>query len=369
MLNPGRKVRPGLFWEKDNMKSNEQFSGVTREVRTLWNLVLDTRMARALEAGVSRYPIYRVLHFAARIELDVLLDAIALDPVWRAERVAYEEVLLDGDGLLIVGYGSRKLDYCSCSFYIWAADVARAEAAKQRLLEKAGSTRITEPMFRIEWTFVTSDGLQSAWMEEMADDVLRDRAYPEIAGGVRGFIDRYLASPEAVLVLQGPPGTGKSRLIRGILGEMSRRKDESAVALYTGDMRALASDQIYVRFITGRQDAFVIEDADHLLKPRADGNEDLHRFLAIADGVVRSQGRKVIFSTNLPNVGDLDDALIRPGRCFARVHVRNLSDDEARALAAEIAAGDAEKMARARVALAEDRGGKRSLAEVYAALR
>jgi hypothetical protein len=29
--------------------------------------------------------------------------------------------------------------------------------------------------------------------------------------------------------------------------------------------------------------------------------------------VVRSQGRKIIFSTNLPNVGDLDEALIRPG--------------------------------------------------------
>jgi hypothetical protein len=351
------------------MKTNEQISGVTKEVHTLWNLVLDQRMARAMSEGVSRYPIYRVLHFAARIELDVLLDAIALDPAWRAERVAYEEILLDGDGVLIVGEGSRKMDYCSCSFYIWGADVARAEAAKQRLLDKAGSTRITEAMFRIEWTFVTSHGLKSAWIEEMADDLLRDRAYPEIAGGVRGFIDRYLASAEAVLVLQGPPGTGKTRLIRAILGEMSRRKDRHAVGLYTGDVKALAGDEMFVKFITGAHDAFVVEDADHLLKPRADGNEHLHRFLTIADGVVRAQGRKIIFSTNLPNVGDLDEALIRPGRCFARIHVRSLTNAEAQALAAEIAAGDAEKLARASLALAAGQGGKRSLAEVYSALR
>jgi len=351
------------------MKRNEQIDGITREVHTLWNLILDHRMARAMSEGVSRYPIYRVLHFAARIELDVLLDAIALDPSWRAERVAYEDVLLDGDGILIVGEGGRKLDYCSCSFYIWAADVARAEAAKQCLLDKAGSTRITEPMFRIEWTFVTSHGLKSAWIEEMADDLLRDRAYPEIAGGVRSFIGRYLASPESVLVLQGPPGTGKSRLIRGILGEMSRRKGEDAVALYTGDIKALAGDEMFVKFITGRQDAFVVEDADHLLKPRADGNEHLHRFLTIADGVVRSQGRKIIFSTNLPNVGDLDDALIRPGRCFARIHVRTLTSAEAQALADEIASGDAEKLARAAVTLAAESGRKHSLAEVYRALR
>jgi hypothetical protein len=327
-------------------------------------------MARGMDEGVSRYPIYRVVHFAARIELDVLFDAIGLEPAWRAERVSYESLLIDADGVFIVGEGSRKVDYCSCSFYIWAADVARAEEAKRRLLDKVGSTRITEPMFSVEWTFLTSHGLRSAWIEEMADDVLRDRAYPEIAGGVRGFIDRYLRAPETVLVLQGPPGTGKTRLIRAILGEISRRKsaDDGALVLYTGDMKALASDEIYVRFITGRQDAFVIEDADHLLKPRVDGNHHLHRFLTIADGVVRSQGRKIIFSTNLPNVGDLDEALIRPGRCFARIYVRNLTVAEAKALAEEIAAGDAEKQTRAALAFAAgDR--KRSLAEIYQVLR
>ena len=150
---------------------------------------------------------------------------------------------------------------------------------------------------------------------------------------------------------------------------MSQRRGEPAQALYTGDMKALASDEIFVKFITGSQNAFVIEDADHLLKPRSDGNEHLHRFLTIADGVVRSQGRKIIFSTNLPNVGDLDDALIRPGRCFARIHVRTLTSAETHALADEIAAGDTEKLTRASVTLASEGGRKHSLAEIYRALR
>jgi ATPase family associated with various cellular activities (AAA) len=351
-------------------KDNQQSGGVTREVYDLWNLVLDQRMARALNEGVPRYPIYRTVHYAARIELDVLLDAIALDQAWRAERVGDGEILLDGDGVFIVGEGGRKVEYCSCSFYIWAADVARAQAAKQRLLDKAGATRIVDPMFRIEWSFVTQHGVRGAWIEEVANDVLRDRAYPEIAGGVHGFIERYLASPEAVLVLQGPPGTGKTRLIRAILGEMSRRKpeDEVASALYTGEVKALAGDQMFVKFITSTHDAFVVEDADHLLKPRADGNEHLHRFLTIADGVVRAQGRKIIFSTNLPNVGDLDEALVRPGRCFAHLQVRKLTEPEAQALAADLAAGDAPRRERAAQALREGGGAKRSLAEVYRAL-
>ena len=339
---------------------NKHFTGFTKQEHSVGAMVRESRIARALEDGIARYPIYRVLRFAARVELDVLLDAIALDTTWRAERIHAESILLDADGLFVMAYGSRKADYCSCSFYIWAADVARAEAAKERILGKAGSTRITEPMFSIDWHFLTARGeLESATIEEMANDVLRDGAYPAIPGGVHAFIARYLDAPETVLVLQGPPGTGKTRLIRGILGEMSRRKGEQAQALYTGDMKALTSDEVFVKFITGWHDAFVVEDADHVLKPRADGNDHLHRFLTIADGVVRSQGRKIIFSTNLPNVGDLDEALIRPGRCFARIHVRTLTGAEAKALAEEIGSP----------APAIDEARRHSLAEVYRALR
>lgn len=353
-----------------NQNDNRNSAGVFKRVYYLADLVLHTRIARALEAGTARYPIHRVLRFAARIELEVLLDAVALDPVWRAERVHAESLLLDADGLFVAGYGNRKADYCSCSFHIWAADLARAEDARARILAKAGSTRITQPMFSIDWHFVSSGGgLESASIEELADDVLCDGAYPEIKGGVRNFIARYLDAPETVLVLQGPPGTGKTRLIRAILGEMSRRKGEDARAIYTGDMKALASDELFVKFITGEDEAFIVEDADHLLKPRADGNEHLHRFLTIADGVVRAQGRKIIFSTNLPNVGDLDDALVRPGRCFARLHIRNLTGAEAQALALEMAAGDAEKLSRAALTFAAEGDRRRSLADIYQVLR
>jgi len=353
-----------------NDRNDKRYPLVTKHVYRVSDLVLYDRFARALEDGIARYPVFRELRFAARIEQEVLLDAIALDSAWRAERLSIDSAILDAEGMFATVYGSRKADYCSFRVYIWAADVAHAEETKERILAKAGSTRITEAMFSIDWHFSAGKGeLENATIEEMADDVLCDAAYPEIKGGVNAFIRRYLEAPETVLVLQGPPGTGKTRLIRAILGAISRRKGEEAECLYTGDMRTLTSDGIFVRFITATHDAFVVEDADHLLKPRADGNEHLHRFLGIADGVVRAQGRKIIFSTNLPNVGDLDEALIRPGRCFARIHVRSLTNAEALALAAEIAAGDAERLARASVALAAWDGGKRSLAQVYSALR
>ena len=184
-------------------------------------------------------------------------------------------------------------------------------------------------------------GLSSASFDEIADPAPYDEAYPTLKEPVAAFIRRYLASHETVLILQGPPGTGKTRLVRAILAEMSARKSDSAKLLYTADKRALESDEIFVEFITGSHGAFVIEDADHLLMARASGNVDLHRFLAVADGVVRAQGRKIIFTTNLPNIGDIDEALVRPGRCFATARTRALERSEAELLLYRISGGGA----------------------------
>ena len=113
-------------------------------------------------------------------------------------------------------------------------------------------------------------------------------------------------------------------------------------ALYTADRRAFENDRIFMEFLTEEHDAFVIEDADHILASRSNGNLDMHRFLAIADGVVRAQGRKILFTTNLPNVGDIDEALLRPGRCFANVRTRPLSRSEAMNLVNRICGGEGE---------------------------
>jgi hypothetical protein len=342
------------------------------EAYDMGDFVLKQRRLGRLAKGHAVFPIYRALRFSARGEIEVLFDKLALAGDWQAERIDEQHMVLEtahGD-VLISLEARRKQEYSSYWAYIWASTVEAAEGAKARILELVGTSRITEPMFAVDWFFLTGRGnLESVAIEEKLDAPLNNLAYPEIREGVAEFVNRFLDSDETVLVLQGPPGTGKSRLIRAILGEMSRRKNEHARALYTGDKRAMENDEIFVRFITGWEDAFVIEDADHLLKPRCDGNEHVHRFLTIADGVVRSQGRKIIFSTNLPNVGDLDDALVRPGRCFARVYVRELVEAEVKAFVANMT----QDATRTRAVMAQlfVNGEKksRSLAEIYKALK
>jgi hypothetical protein len=323
-------------------------------------------MLSALAEGKASYSIYRKLSFAVYLDLGEFFDDLAINLGWNALRTGEGEMLLETDGLLIQANGNRKSEYCSCTFRFWADSVTRAEDAKAAVLARANGSKMDKAMVTICWGFVNSKGeLHKSSIEELVDDVLYDEAYPELESGIAKFISDYLESSETILVLQGKPGTGKTRLIRSILGAMTMRKGKQVSALYTGDKKALENDEIFLDFVTGADEAFVIEDADYILKPRSDGNENLHRFLTIADGVVRAQGRKIIFSTNLPNVGDLDDALIRPGRCFARLMVRELFKVEAVTLLEQLCREDAKMLASATESLSMSDRSTFSVAEIY----
>lgn len=312
-------------------------------------------------------PIFRRLEFSVHGKLEKVFDEFALNTGWRALRFEEGIVLLQGDGLLVEATGDQKRTHTSCAFQIWADSVARADAAKAAIYAACGENQVTDTMFSLVWNYFEDDHLAQDTLQEIADDVLHDEAYPDMQEGVGAFISAFLGAPEAVLVLQGSPGNGKTRLIRSILGEMSRRKDETVKVLYTTDMKVLEQDALFRRFINGLFEAFVVEDADYLLRPRADGNDRLHQFLGVSDGLIQAHGRKIIFSTNLPNLSDIDDALIRPGRCFARVNVRELSLPETERLLVKLASGDMARVAKVMTSLAQHSRKNYSLAEIYRA--
>jgi hypothetical protein len=156
-----------------------------------------------------------------------------------------------------------------------------------------------------------------------------------------------MESSANILLLIGPPGTGKTTFIRGLLAH------RNCSAIVTYDAAILEQDGFFARFIESDDNVMVLEDSDAFLKSRSDGNTMMHRFLNVGDGLVTTKGKKMIFSTNLPSIRDIDSALVRPGRCFDIVTFDNLSY------------GDAEKLARRLGVVLPEIKDTYSIAEVF----
>jgi hypothetical protein len=148
-------------------------------------------------------------------------------------------------------------------------------------------------------------------------------SYPWLNKTLDQYIDDYLNGSASVLILLGPPGTGKTTFIKNLI----HRSGGDAKVTY--DEKVMNDDSLFAGFIQGDAKFMIMEDADTFLRSRTEGNTMMHRFLNVADGLVSAEGKKLVFSTNLPSVRDIDDALMRPGRCHDVLTFRALTRSEA----------------------------------------
>ncbi len=188
------------------------------------------------------------------------------------------------------------------------------------------SLKFTVAPCHIEWIY-SGDG-SSINIPLLGEKLPVSEMYPFLKGEtVEEYYERYLNSSASILLLIGPPGTGKTTFIRGLLHYAAKN------AIVTYDEKLLEKDYIFARFIEDDVGVMVMEDADNFLKSRKEGNTMMHRFLNVGDGLITVRGKKLVFSTNLPSINDVDPALTRPGRCFDILHFENYTREQAEILA------------------------------------
>lgn len=257
--------------------------------------------------------------------LNALQDTFPSYTAWRMGRTVFLRNTDPGSPLLIMATAiDRTMEVKVMGDESGVADVVRTISGH------------FEPVpVRVKWVYNAKG--ESVRLPVRNDNTPTDAFYPALraGGGLAAYYERYLASDSNILVLIGPPGTGKTSFIRGLL----LHAQADAIVSYDPDI--LSDDGIFADFMSDSERFMILEDADSFLSSRGkSGNTIMHKFLNVGDGLISTRGKKIVFSTNLPSIRDIDEALLRPGRCFDILRFDRLTPAEAKLVRPEYSGSD-----------------------------
>lgn len=139
------------------------------------------------------------------------------------------------------------------------------------------------------------------------------------------LMQEFAKSNSNVCLIYGVPGTGKSNWMMEMINE--RGWDDK---IYLADRMDVLGHPGFPDFVRELPAGSIVltEDSDILVGKRTDGNVSMSALLNATAGIV-ARDVKLIISTNLKHTNDIDDALMRPGRCFRILKFKHLNSAQA----------------------------------------
>lgn len=176
-----------------------------------------------------------------------------------------------------------------------------------------------------------------------------EKYYPYI--NVDILFDRFFTGPENILLLVGKPGLGKSKFATLALkyamenpekipyekcASNSLNASQHILAISCKNNDILADDGFWEYLEKDKPDFCIVDDLDYMLTRRdvetysfdeKNRNRFLSNLLSFTDGIQKNY-TKFIFTTN-QSFDDIDSAVLRKGRLFDVLELRELTNEEA----------------------------------------
>jgi hypothetical protein len=155
------------------------------------------------------------------------------------------------------------------------------------------------------------------------------------------LIERFKVDTKGLVLFHGDPGTGKTFYIRSLIGElvcMGRAviylPPNMVDHMVNPEMMSFISSTVLEQAENGKTCVLLLEDAEPLLVSRkVDGRSNgITNLLNVTDGLLNDMLSIQVIATFNTDLGNIDEALLRPERLIARKEFKKLAAEDAKTL-------------------------------------